>query len=270
MIKGDNLNNLYIPPPVIKFTEKGYNGAKSYSHFNYLQPGLSSKIKRRHFEIALNLTSKYFHKANVLDLGCADGPFIPSLSKYFNNVVGIEYDPRFVEQARKAVYNQHLENVSVICNHDRSFEEIKQELGESKYSIIFLMEVLEHVGNHYTTMYEDKLSFLKEASALIDDGIIVISVPKMTGLSFLFQAVGQAIFNLGNKKEILGLPVTSLLKCVFLNDTKDVEYLWRPYYTHMGFNHLKLENAIKRDFNIIKSKSDWFQQIYIIQKIRST
>jgi hypothetical protein len=132
------------------------------------------------------------------------------------------------------------------------------------------MEVLEHVGNHYTTMYQDKLTFLKEASALLDDGIIVISVPKMTGFSFLFQAVGQIIFNLGNKKEILSLPVSSLLKCVFLSDTRDVEHLWRPFYTHMGFNHRKLEQCINIDFNIIKSKSDWFQQIYIIQKIRST
>jgi len=212
------------------------------------------------------LTSKYFHKANVIDIGCADGPFIPSLSKYFNKVVGVEYDPRFVEQARKAVYNQHLENVSIICNHDKSFKEIKQELGESKYSIIFLMEVLEHVGKHWTTMYEDKRTFLKEASALIDDGIIVISVPKMTGFSFLFQAVGQVLFNLGNKKEILSLPVASLLKCIFLNDTKDIEHLWRPYYTHMGFNHKKLEEVIEGDFEVIKSKSDWFQQIYIIKQ----
>lgn len=129
------------------------------------------------------------------------------------------------------------------------------------------MEVLEHVGNHYTTMYQDKLTFLKEASGLLDDdGIIVISVPKMTGFSFLFQAVGQALFNLGNKKEILSLPVTSLLKCVFLNDTKDVEHLWRPYYTHMGFNHKKLEDSMRVDFEVVMSKNDWFQQIYIIKK----
>lgn len=120
-------------------------------------------------------------------------------------------------------------------------------------------------------MYEDKLSFLKDASKLLsDDGIIVISVPKMTGFSFLVQCMGQIIFNLGNKKEILSLPIPSLLKCILLNDTKDVEYLWKPYYTHMGFNHLKLENAITRDFYIINSKSDWFQQIYIIQKTRGT
>jgi len=261
------LNDLYIQPTIIKFTEKGYNGAASYSEFNYGQNGVSSRIKRRHFEIALKLTRKYFHKANVIDIGCADGPFLPSLSKYFSNVVGIEYDPRFAEQAKKAVYKQHLENVSIICNNETSFEEIKTELGDTSYSIIFLMEVLEHVGNHWTTMYEDKLTFLKEAATLLDDdGIIVISVPKMTGFSFLFQAVGQVVFNLGNKKEILSLPVSSLLKCIFLNDTRDVEHLWRPFYTHMGFNHMKLEEYIKGDFEIIKEKDDWFQKIYIINK----
>jgi len=261
------MTELFIPPSIIKFTEKGYNGTASYSDFNYGKTGVSSKIKRRHFEIALKLTKQYFHKSNVIDIGCADGPFLPSLSKYFNQVTGIEYDPRFAEQAKKAVYKQHLENVSVICNKESSFEEIKTELGDTRYSIIFLMEVLEHVGNHWTTMYEDKLTFLKEAATLLDDnGIIVISVPKMTGFSFLFQAVGQVLFNLGNKKEILSLPVSSLLKCVFLNDTSDVEHLWRPFYTHMGFNHKKFEDAIKGDFGIIESKNDWFQKIYITRR----
>jgi len=259
------VKELYISPKIIKFDDRGYNGASSYTDYNYGKQSFLSKVKCRHFNIALKLTKKYFHKVNVIDIGCADGPFIPSLSRYFNNVVGIEYDPKFVEQARKAVFNQHLENVSIIGNREKSFTDIKKELGESKYSIIFLMEVLEHVGNHYSTMYKDKLSFLKEASALVDDGIIVISVPKMTGFSFLFQAVGQVIFNLGNKKEILSLPVTSLLKCIFLSDTKDVEHLWRPYYTHMGFNHKKLEEVMRRDFEVIKSKSDWFQQVYIIK-----
>ncbi|MEN6293146.1 MAG: class I SAM-dependent methyltransferase [Methanobacterium sp.] len=257
---------LFIPPPTIQLNKDGYHGAASYSDYNYLKPGLFQKIKRRHFEIALNLTKKYFHKANVIDIGCADGPFIPSLSKYFNQVAGIEYDPRFVEQARKAVYKQHLENVSVLCNKESSFEEIRKGLGNTHYSIIFLMEVLEHVGQHWTTMYQDKVKFLKEAATFLDnDGIIVISVPKMTGFSFLFQVVGQVLFNLGNKKEILSLPVTSLLKCVFLNDTDEIEPLWRPFYTHMGFSHLKFEMAIKSEFKIIKSKNDWFQKIYMVE-----
>ncbi len=262
------MTDLYILPAIVKFSENGYNGASSYTDYNYARESLQSKIKRRHFEIALKLTEKYFHKANVLDIGCADGPFLPSLSRYFNGVLGIEYSPKFAEQARKAVYRQHLENVSVICNHDRQFNEIKQELGDTEFSIIFLMEVMEHVGAGWKTMYQDKINFLKEASTLLDnDGIIVISVPKMTGFSFLMQVLGQIAFNLSDKKEILSLPAVSLLKCIFLNDTKDLEPLWRPYYTHMGFNHRKFEIAIKKDFQIIKSKSDLFQQIYIIKRV---
>jgi len=208
------MTNLFVPPSIIKFTENGYNGAASYSDFNYGNTR-STKIKRRHFEIALKLTRKYFHKSNVIDIGCADGPFLPSLAKYFNNVVGIEYTQKFADHAVSAVQEQHLENVSIICNHDKSFNEIKHELGDNKYNIIFLMEVLEHVGNHWTTMYEDKCTFLKEASTLLDDdGIIIISVPKMIGIGFLVQAVGQIIFNIGNKKEILSLPVSGLIKCV--------------------------------------------------------
>lgn len=258
---------LFISPSKIKFSDNLYHGSFSYTDYNYLKPGLATEIKKKHFEIALKLTSNYFHKVNVIDFGCADGPFLPSLSKYFNNVAGIEYKQESVNFAKIVVDKQNLHNVSLFCNKDKSIIDIKKELNVQTFSIIFFMEVMEHVGKKWKTMYQDKLELLKEANTLIEsDGFIVISVPKMIGLSFLLQTVGQIIFNLDNKKNILELPIKSFLKCVFLNNTDDLEHLWVPYYTHMGFNHKKFEINIKSDFDIIKSKSDWFQQIYIIKR----
>jgi len=259
-------SKLYISPDKIKFCDERYHGSFSYTDYNYLISGLKTKIKKRHFEIALKLTSNYFHKVNVIDLGCADGPFLPSLSKYFNTVVGIEYNQKAINFAKMAVDKQNLHNVSLLCNNNKKISDIKKELGTQIFSVIFLMEVVEHVGNNWKTMYQDKLAFLKEASTLIEsDGFIIISVPKMIGLSFLIQTVGQIVFDLDNKKHILDMPLKSFLKCVFLNNTDDLEYLWVPFYTHMGFNHKKFEYYIKTDFDIIKSKSDLFQQIYIIK-----
>ncbi|PAV14266.1 hypothetical protein ASJ81_14505 [Methanosarcina spelaei] len=259
-------SKLFILPNKIKFCDEKYHGSFSYTDYNYLKPGLATKIKKRHFEIALKLTSDYFHKVNVIDLGCADGPFLPSLSKHFNTIVGIEYNQKAIDFAKVAVDKQHLHNVSLFCNKNKKISDIKKELSTQIYSIIFLMEVMEHVGNNWKSMYQDKLIFLKEASTLIEsNGFIVISVPKMIGLSFLIQTVGQMVFNLDNKKHILNMSLKDFLKCVFLNNTDGLEYLWVPFYTHMGFNHKKFEYYIKTDFEIIKSKSDLFQQIYIIK-----
>jgi len=58
----------------------------SYTSHNYLKPWIYSALKIRHFEAALYLTKEYFHKCNVIDFGCADGVFLPSLAKYFNKV----------------------------------------------------------------------------------------------------------------------------------------------------------------------------------------
>ncbi|AKB76144.1 hypothetical protein MSLAZ_2883 [Methanosarcina lacustris Z-7289] len=259
----------FIEPLKVSHDNYKYCNSFSYTDYNYLQANIPSKIKRRHFELALTLTSKYFHAANVIDIGCADGPFIPSLSNYFNNVVGIDISQEFVEQAKILVNKQSLENVSLICSKDKNIYTIKKELGEKKYSIIFLLEIMEHVGNHWETMYEDKLAFLKEISKLIDDeGFIVISVPKMVGISFFFQIFGQIIFNLGHKQEMLHLSYKDILKCILFYDTDNIEHLWVSS-THMGFNHKKLERFIKPDFEIIKSKSDWFQQLYVIKSVAS-
>ena len=256
----------FIKPEKAQLDNCTYHGSYWYTDYNYLKPGIQSKIKSRHFEIALKLTSDYFHKSNVIDIGCANGPFLPSLSHYFISVGGIDINQKSLERAKIAVDKQNLNNVSLICSKDKNFSTIKEELGTKKYSIIFLMEVMEHVGNQWETMYQDKLVFLKEVSKLIDDeGFIVMSVPKMVGISFFFQILGQIIFNLDNKKDILNMSLTNILKCILFCDTDNIEHLWVPFYTHMGFNHKKFEKYIKQDFEIWKSKSDYFQQLYVIK-----
>lgn len=94
---------------------------------------------------------------------------------------------------------------------------------------------MEHVGNNWKTMYQDKLFFLKEANALIEsNGFIVISVPKMTGLSFLLQTAGQNIFNLGANEDNLQMPLKSFLKCIFLNNTDNLEHLLESFSAIWG------------------------------------
>lgn len=248
---------LFIRP--VSYELDGYNymsAAKSYTEYNYLKAGVGSLLRRRHFEYALQLTKSYFHKCNVIDFGCADGPFLPSLSKYFNHVAGIDEWPAFVALATKVSPN--YANTEIIDNKDMSMDELKLKLGK-KYHILFLLETIEHIGDK-DNPWESRAKFIGELFKLIDeDGIIVMSVPNMIGFPFLLQRVG--LFLTGAKRGKLSAP--ELVKAVLFNDTSALEERWYDG-THLGFNHIKLERYLKAKFNIIERKSILFQVLYVI------
>lgn len=109
--------------------------------------------------------------------------------------------------------------------------------------------------------YESRVSFLKELFTLLDDdGIIVMSVPKMVGIPFLLQRVGLALFGLQREP----ISYVHLLKASFLNDTTELERNWDG--DHLGFNHLKLEPYLKKEFDILTKKDIVFQMLYVITK----
>ena len=259
--------HIIIPPYV---SLDGYNYTTSYgnygtySWYNYLRPGISSKIKRRHFELCLAIAEKYFTQVNVIDFGCADGFFIPSLSKYFNSVIAIDINPIFTHIAEKIVSKLELKNVDVICNKDLTTEKIATKISGKRYHILFVLEVLEHIGEKPTDMYDSKVNFLRDISTLIDDeGIIVISVPKMVGITFLIQRIGLTIFRMQRD------PVSTkdLIMASIFSDTKNLEKSWNGQ--HVGFNHKIMEKKIINHFDILEKKHDLFQIIYVIRK-RST
>jgi len=186
----------YIKPLNIntkaEYFVKGYN---SYSHYNYLKPGISSFLKTEHFEIALQLTKKHFNNYNVIDFGCADGPFLPSLSRYFNNVIGIDINSNLIQAANDLIKELKLKNVSLICNKNMKLIDLNSQINDEA-DLLFLLETLEHVGDK-NRLYESKIDFIKDLFTLINkDGSIIISVPKMIGFSFLLQRIGFAILRL--------------------------------------------------------------------------
>ena len=235
-------------------------GGESYTRYNYLKPGIVSYLKTRHFEIVLKLTKKYFHRCNVIDFGCADGAFIPSLSKYFNHVFAIDQDSSNIRVVSKLVKKKEINNVDLLCNYLITNDDIKEKKMNKNYHIIYLLETLEHVGN-IENLYESKMIFLRDLATLIDnDGIIVISVPNMIGLSYFIQWI--AFKPLG----VIDRPMSkkNLFKSCFLKDTSDLEK--QRYVGHLGFNHEKMEDYIKKEFKILEKKNIISQMIYIIKK----
>jgi len=237
-----------------------YPGNKTYTEYNYLAPGIASYIKTWHFEKALALTRSYFHHANVIDFGCADGVLLPSLSKYFNHVCAIDRNPAFITTASALVDELHLSNVELLCNEGLTIEDVKSRLAGREYHVLYLLETLEHVGDR-DAMYDSRVRFLKEIADLIaKEGIMVVSVPNMVGIFFLIQRVGLALTH--SLRETLS--VRELLKASLLNNTAGLEKRWDG--GHLGFNHRKLENRMKLEFRILKKSHIMFQVLYLITR----
>ena len=250
----------FVQPPLV--TLEGYNyceGYRTYSEYNYLRPGIRSYFKKKHFETALKLTERYFYRCNVLDFGCADGIFLPSLSKYFNYVVGIDSDPIAIRIAHKLCKELSLKNVELICNEVLTIDDLKSRLSTERYDVLFLLETLEHVGDK-DSLYESKIDFLERISTLIEDrGILVVSVPKMVGIPFLVQRLGLEMMKMQREP----VSMIDLFKASFLNDTEDLEKRWCG--GHLGFNHKKLERSLQKRFQFSK-KEMFFNVMYVVGK----
>ncbi len=250
----------YFPPPLV--SQEGYRYAEkyaSYSEHNYLAGGVASFLRSRHFEHALRLTRECFHKANVIDFGCGDGPFLPSLSRYFNHVLAIDRAQLRLNFASEVVKAAHLSNVEIMCNDNLSFDYIRSEIATRQYQVLYLMETLEHIGDK-SDPWISRVNFVKELSGLVDpDGVIVLSVPNMIGISFLLQRLG--FFLLNQRREPISK--TDLLKVSLFNDTSNLEKQWKG--THLGFNHKKLENELKRHIPVLKKRNIGFHVIYVLK-----
>ncbi len=259
-------NYLIMPPYPRKLSGlRFWKEYRTYSEFNYLRPGIASKLKRWHFEIALSLTANKFYNSNVIDFGCADGFFLPSLANYFPHVVGIDQQLEFINIANEWVNELGICNVDLICNRDLTPQELKGRLSNNSFDIIFLLEVLEHIGNREDpkTSNSARIRFLKDLFELISDGgFIVISFPKMVGISFLLQRIGLAFFRLHREH----ISMIDLIKAVIFKDTSKLENQWAG--GHIGFNNIKFESYLNDEFSILTKRESLFTSVVCITKIK--
>jgi len=237
---------LFVRPPLQAFTDSSrtYCGDyRSYSHYNYLRPGLIQTLKRSRFQKALALAEPYLGRGAALDLGCADGILLPSLSKHFQHVIAVDHDASLLDVARSLVQSVPLANVTLICNAGMSFDELRSRIGRP-CRVTFILETLEHVGSQ-PRLYESKTEFVDDLFTLMEeDGVIIASVPRMVGFRFLTKYLIQT--SLGMPTEKMKFP--DLMRAAFLCDTSRIESEWNG--SVYGFNHLRLTEALRRHFNV--------------------
>lgn len=238
---------LFVLPPTDVFTDTSrtaYLGeCRSYSHYNYLRPGLIQNLKRSRFEKSLALAKPHMGQGAALDFGCADGILLPSLARYFDQVVGVDHDPSCMSVAQALIDAIPLKNVKLINNAGMSLESLRQQISD-RFQVTFILETLEHVGS-LPDLYESKARFVKEIFSFMDpQGVVIASVPRMVGLPFLAKYLVQTSLRIPTEKHKFG----DLMRSSVLCDTSRIESGWTG--GHYGFNHLRLTEALKREFDV--------------------
>jgi 2-polyprenyl-3-methyl-5-hydroxy-6-metoxy-1,4-benzoquinol methylase len=258
---------LFVLPRADVFTS-GQHGSYaekfgSYSHYNYLRPGLITGIKRSRFETALRAVRGSFGNSTVIDMGCADGVFLPSLSKHFRHVIGVDVDENSLATAADLILDLQLPNVRLLKSRGMTYDQIRAAAGpDLPADIAFLLETLEHIGTAGSRdVYVEKIDFLLGLFSLLrPDGRIVVSVPRMVGLGFLIKHATQAVLRLPTEH----FSISETFRAGFLKETEALEPRWKN--GHLGFNDEKLSRAIRRHFVVEREFTTVVTRFFVIRK----
>src|SRR5689334_13504013 len=99
--------------PLIAFKlppRDAFGSDADYAIYNYYGNGPIARAKRARFERALKLAAKYCPADNVIDMGCADGVLLPTLSSFYKRVVAIDQAEAYLDVSRKLVVQLNLSN----------------------------------------------------------------------------------------------------------------------------------------------------------------
>jgi SAM-dependent methyltransferase len=251
-------------PPASAYSHKQTEyaqGYTTYASYNYLRGGLIARIKAAHFEAALRMTRPWFGRANAIDFGCADGVFLPSLAKWFPKAVGIDRDPDSIDIADTAMRALNLPNVRLICSDGKDTEALAAQLAPDHFEVLFTIMTLEHFGEQ-GRLYESRVELVEHMFDLLEpNGVIVASVPNMVGLAFLLQRI--ALSATGLHRDAIG--PREMFNSIVRKDTTALEPNWTPE-THLGFNHVKLLNALRERMYVLEHRSLFVEEMFLLSR----
>lgn len=147
----------------------------SYSKSLYASNSfILNSIMYKHLYYALNLADL---NGVILDLGCGDGPFLPTLNIFKKKIIGLDFSINMLMQAK------YLTNFSkfplkkvILLNSDALYLPFKS----NSIDLIFCLEVFEHITD-CKKLTEEIHRILK------DKGQLIYSIPIMIGFSLLIR-----------------------------------------------------------------------------------
>jgi len=246
---------VYPRSPAYASVSNSYRGAhRTYAQYNYLRPGLIPWMKRRRLEVVLRLAAPWFHKTSVIDFGCADGVLLPSLSKYFPHVVGVDRDPTACAVATAVVRDLALSNVEILCGTDADIIGVMSaRIATRESRLMFALETLEHAS----ASDAERVDFLRRLFSVMQPGAnVIISVPRTTGPLFLLKHAAQRALGMVDEP----LSVREALRAGLRSDTSGLESRWRG--GHVGFNDRTFERAIRQSMRIVRRRATVLSIIY--------
>jgi 2-polyprenyl-3-methyl-5-hydroxy-6-metoxy-1,4-benzoquinol methylase len=188
---------------------------KNEIYFNLKSQMLNNLIPSTHFDI-LNKILKTIksnfnnNKINIFDFGCGSGFYLHELKKRgYEDSLGVDFNEEVIEAA-KEVYGVNAKNLNIN-------DLIKNN---SKYDLILLNQVLEHVDN--------PVELVKNLHKLLNnDGILFISVPNINYFKIKklirsgnlpsgnYPPHHISFFNKNSLKYLLELCDTNIIECDF-------------------------------------------------------
>ncbi len=100
--------------------------------------------------------------SRLLDLGCGGGRLIKRFSNYFNEVVALEPDKRRIEEAKKLVQKNNLDNVNFI---NKSF--LNVNFSPEEFDIIICSHIIQHVNTNDLSDFFKKINFILKKKGIL-------------------------------------------------------------------------------------------------------
>ena len=194
----------------------------------------------------------------VAEIGCGEGYLIPTLSKHFDKVVGIDKSEKMLNSAKKFF---QFANVFYLIDNIAAPQHL--QLIEEKYNWIICLETLEHIRQWDVALHN-------MFKMLLPEGRILLSVPVEIGFPLLAKEIAR-YFSYGKGS---GWQLNYFIRKVAgSKSTINRE----NYGSHMGFDYREVIDYIKKmsyininyiSFFPINSKHLGLRVYIVAQKIK--
>ncbi|MFL0063789.1 methyltransferase domain-containing protein [Tenacibaculum maritimum] len=199
-----------------------------YSEGTYNSKNLLARFSHRsRFSVAIKLTLEKEFKS-ILDYGAGDNKFLKELDLKKGNLIMTAFEP--------IMENKPIENIEIITK--------LSDLKKSNFDVISCFETLEHF-NESSQLEMLKIFFDK----LRDNGRVIISVPIEIGFPSLIK-------NIRRKSSL-----KNSIKCFLGIGIPEIRNSEGYIFSHLGFQHKKLEKLISNYFHITKKVNSPFNKL---------